>query len=475
MSKIIRVCWTPNVGPQTAFLASVAREVLYGGAAGPGKTEGIMAMPFYRIHNPLHRGIILRRTRPQLQEIIDRQQTLYPLIEPRVHWSSELSRWQWPSGAITQMGYMEHEQDRFKFKTFEYDMVLFDELTSFTLKQYLFMFSRNRTKDRSMPAIVRGGTNPGDVGHAWVYERFIANKEPFAVYESREKHKVEGMGELELVTTRQFIPARLADNPKMADREAYIAGLRLMGEDGDAYLEGDWRSFSGKMFKQAPRHGPPLPNTHGSMIVRSIDYGYGDPCCVGWWRVHRDGTLEGLDELYAPELTVDSIAHYVHLKERELGVRPTLSVGGHDMFKAKDTGTGVVQSIADMLVKRGVWVTMANNDRIAGWAKLRRLLAAGKLYIRDGKMPNLLRTLPYLVRDPNKPEDVKGGRQEDHAAEQTRYAIMAVPELDVSAESAGLQVAPVQQFTDADPVFQKIMRELQNPGQSVNFPELGAF
>src|SRR6476646_5983829 len=117
---------------------------------------------------------------------------------------------------------MEHEADRFKFKTFEYDMVLFDELTSFTEKQYLFMFSRNRTKDKALPPIMRGGTNPGDVGHQWVYDRFVANRQPYVVYTSKIDADVEGMGKMDLETTTAFIPAKLGDNPKMADREAYV-------------------------------------------------------------------------------------------------------------------------------------------------------------------------------------------------------------------------------------------------------------
>lgn len=469
-TRRIKVLWEPNKGPQTAFLASTAREVLYGGAAGGGKTDSLMMLPLYRIHNPKHRSILFRRTRPQLQEVIDRQQLIYPLIDPGCRFvdSGGKCRWEWSSGAITQMGFMEHEADRMKFKTFEYDMVLFDELTSFTKKMYLFLFSRNRSKDLAMPAVMRGGTNPGDEGHQWVFDRFIANREPYHVYEEQidasDVHGIEGMDDLR--TTIQFIPAKLADNPKMPDRQSYIAGLKIMGEEGDAYLHGDWSTFSGQMFRQPIRVGPPLPWSPGAIVVRSFDYGFGDPLCIHWARAHRSGMIEFLDEVYSPEMTVDAIQRRVNEVERQLQIRPTLSVGGQDMFAKRDTG-GVSQSIADMLTNRGIWVEKANNDHQAGFAKLQRLLAAGKFYVREGKCPNLIRTLPNLVRDPNKPNDLKP-RQEDHAQEAARYAVMAVPESDTTAE-AGYS-APVIERVEADPVYRRIMEGLQREREGVNFP-----
>jgi hypothetical protein len=406
-----------------------------------------------------------------LQEVIDRQQQLYPLIEPGVKWQEDKSRWIWPSGAITSMGFMEHEADRMKFKTFEFDMVLFDELTSFTRKMYMFLFSRNRSKDVSMPAIMRGGTNPGDVGHQWVYDRFIADRTPYVVYTDKlDGSDVAGVPGLEeLTTTLQFIPAKLADNPKMADRRSYVAGLKMMGEEGEAYLQGDWRMFSGQMFRKPPLSGPPLPWTPGSSIIRAFDYGFADPLCIMWLRVHKNGRVELLKELYSPELTVDSIARLVSRTEQELEIRPVISVGGKDMFNSRDTGTGAAQSIATMLQIRGVWLTPANNDRIAGWAKLQSLLHRELLYVREGAAPNLMRTLPNLVRDPNNPQDVKD-KQEDHAAECLRYAIMAVTELGLWSEVG--HVPKQQEVTENDPVFRRITEALRKDAESVIFPGL---
>src|SRR6266496_4258214 len=138
--------WRPNDGPQTAFLAATAREVLYGGAVYGGKSEALTILPLRFVEHPKHRAIILRRTRPQLQETIDRTIQLYSTIVPGGTWRESESRWVFPSGAIIQMGHAEHEKDIFQFKTFEYNLICFDELTTFSEPMYAFMMLRNRTK-----------------------------------------------------------------------------------------------------------------------------------------------------------------------------------------------------------------------------------------------------------------------------------------------------------------------------------------
>ena len=112
------IIWSPNPGPQTAFLASAAREVLYGGAVGGGKTDALLACALRWVHHPRHRALMLRRTRPTLQEMIDRSIQLYGAAIPGAQWKEAESRWKLPSGAIIQMGYAEHEKDILNFKTF---------------------------------------------------------------------------------------------------------------------------------------------------------------------------------------------------------------------------------------------------------------------------------------------------------------------------------------------------------------------
>lgn len=420
------LAWQPNKGPQTAFLTATSREVMYGGAAGGGKTDAIVAMPFRRVRHPKHRSIILRRTRRQLQEVIDRTRELYPTVWPGAQWRESESRWIWPSGAVTQMGFAEHEPDIYAFKTFEYDMVLFDELTSFTEKQYKFMFTRNRSKSMDLPPVIRSGTNPDDIGSAWVEQRFVTARYPYEVYD----RMVELPNGVKVKTSQQFIPAKVWDNPKLPHRDEYIAGIMEMDEeDAAAYLLGQWSRTAGSMFKKPLITVPPLLKSADYYVVRSMDYGWSDQTAIYWLLVYPDDTVDIVGELYVNQTTIDGLAKLIKEKEAELVTKGVTriaaqrwSVAGKDAFSTEGTSA---QSIASMFQERHIVFTEANTDRAAGWTQVNRLLNRAALRVWDGAAPNLVRTLPHLKRDPLKPTDIKK-RQEDHPADSLRYGLLAI-------------------------------------------------
>ena len=82
----MKIIWEPNPGPQTAFLLSEAKEVLYGGAAGGGKTDALLMLPVYRAHNPDHRSIYFRRKSNRLSESEDRAKSFFGQIDPEGYW-----------------------------------------------------------------------------------------------------------------------------------------------------------------------------------------------------------------------------------------------------------------------------------------------------------------------------------------------------------------------------------------------------
>ena len=415
------ILWHANPGPQSEFLKSKVREVFYGGAAGGGKTDALIMLPLYRIYHPRHRSIILRRTWPQLLEVIDRMQELYPQIAPAAKWYESEKRWLWPSGAITQLGYAEHEQDIKNFKSFEYDLVAFDELTSFTESMYLFMFSRNRTKSRDLPPLLRSASNPGDIGHEWVFERFISGRSPFQVYDIVIEDKISGT---KSHMERQYIPAKVWDNPKMPNMAEYITGLMAMGEDdAAAYLHGMWTRFAGQMFKKLPRQVPRGAKGDDYYVIRCMDYGYEDPTAILWLYVYPDNVVEIASELYVKHATVEGIAALAKGVEETLGFGDRLrwSVGDPAMFQNKVDGG---HNIALMLSGYGLWLTKANHDRVTGWAQLRKLIELDQLRVWEGAAQNTIRTLSSMQRDPRKPEDASK-HQEDHGPDALRYGVMA--------------------------------------------------
>ena len=132
--------------------------------------------------------------------------------------------WRFPSGASLTFGYLQAERDRYRYQSSEFQFIGFDELTQFTEVQYTYLFSRlRRLADSAVPLRMRAASNPGGVGHAWVYERFPVDREAEA------KH-----------TGRIFIPAGLDDNPYI-DREDYVLSLEELDDITRAQLlQGVW-------------------------------------------------------------------------------------------------------------------------------------------------------------------------------------------------------------------------------------------
>lgn len=472
MESAQQVFWRPNDGPQAAFLAATTREVMYGGAAGGGKTDALIALALRWADHPKHRCLMLRRTRPQLQEVIDRTQQIYPEVVPGAQWREAESRWRFPSGAIIQMGYAEHEQDILNFKTSEYNLICFDELTSFTEKQYLFMFTRNRTKSRDLPQMIRSATNPGDVGHEWVYRRFIDKREPYKIY-----NETITIDSKDYVIGRQYIPSHVWDNPAMPNREEYIAGIMQMSpEDVAAYLHGEWSRLAGAMFQPILVADSAQLQNRRFTLIRSIDFGISDPTCVLWLAHYPDsGSTDIVSELYLKDPSLDDVASQIKLRELQMGLGPPVySVGSPEMLNRQATSG---QSIATMLNTLGVYLEKGNTDRMAGWARLRTLQQRGALRVwpEEGHWgaPNTRRTLPMLQRNTGlgkDPNDLRP-RQEDHAADALRYAIMVIYE----RPEAVSRPEPEPDNPNKDNTFDKMMSSLRTQNKKIVYPDLGAW
>jgi hypothetical protein len=404
--------------------------------------------------------------------VIDRTKQLYPEISPGAKWREDESRWVFPSGAMIQMGYAEHEQDIMNFKSFEYNLICFDELTSFTEKQYLFLFTRNRTKAADLPPMIRAATNPGDVGHDWVFKRFIAGREPYRIY----NEPVEILGKEHFVP-RQFIPSRVWDNPAMPNRDAYIAGIMQMSpEDVAAYLHGEWSRLAGAMFQQltiAPMNELADKNYY---MVRAIDFGIYDPTCVLWLAYYPEpDMIDVVAEVYLRDTNLDEVVSAIKMKERTMNLRPPVySVGSPEMFNTQATSN---QSIATMLGAMGINLEKGNKDLKAGWARIRLLQQRNALRVWPGDgergygADNLVRTLPHLQRDTglNRDPDRLRPRQEDHAADALRYGIMVIferPDTYIPKEKD-------PDDPNRDNVFDKMIADIQKSHKMRYIPDLG--
>lgn len=254
--------WCPNPGRQELFHSSSVFELLYGGAAGGGKSESLLVEALRYVHVPTYTGILFRRTFPELRQprgLIERSRAIYPLLGGR--YVEQTHQWRFPSGALITFDHLEHEDDRLRYQSAELAYIGFDELTSFLETQYKYLFSRARTTavdpktGTVLPVRVRSATNPGNIGHQWVKERFI-QQGPLAVkwyqYDD-DGNQVEVPPDTPLSLSRQFIPAKLSDNPVLTLRDPmYATRLRMLSLIERAQLiEGNWDILAaGNVFRK---------------------------------------------------------------------------------------------------------------------------------------------------------------------------------------------------------------------------------
>jgi len=168
------IVFRPNPGPQTEFLASPEREVLYGGAAGGGKSYAILADALRDISHPQFRGLILRRTTEELRELVQKSQELYPKAIPGLKWTERKMEWKHPNGGTLWMSYLERDEDVTRYQGQAFNYIAFDELTQWpTPYAWNYMRSRLRTTAPDLTLYMRATTNPGGRGHWWVKKMFI--------------------------------------------------------------------------------------------------------------------------------------------------------------------------------------------------------------------------------------------------------------------------------------------------------------
>lgn len=438
--------WVPQPA-QALFMERPEYEALYGGAAGGGKSEAIVIEATRQVDIPHYRGLILRKTYPELSELINKSLSYYPRAFPGCRFNETRHRWTFPSGATVEFGAMHRTADKLKYQGRAWDFIAFDELTHFTWEEYSYLFSRNRPNGPGTRVYMRATANPGGVGHGWVKERFITPAPPRTrIMTELEISLPDGRKE-KRKRSRIFIPASVFDNQILLQNDTeYIANLSLLPEaERNALLYGDWDSFSGQVFREwvndPERYGDyrwshvvePFDIPSYWPIYRGFDWGYARPFSVGWWAVGREGELYRIRELYGctgtpnegvrwtPNQLAEKIAEIEH-EDPQLRGRRITGIADPAIW---DASSG--ESIADVMERHHVYFDKADHARISGKMQVHNRLAFdenGKAMLYVFKTcSHFIRTMPALVYDQTNVEDVDT-KGEDHIYDETRYVCM---------------------------------------------------
>lgn len=450
---------------QLAFMQRGEDEVLYGGAAGGGKSDALVIEALRQVEVPYYKGLILRKTFPQLSELIEKSLRYYPQAFPKARYNDQKHTWTFPSGAKIIFGSLQHEKDKYNYQGKAYDYIAFDELTHFTFDEYIYLKSRNRPNGPGTRVYMRNTANPGGVGHAWVKERFISAGEPMhTIWEEAVIVYPDGHSEKQWLS-RTFVPSTIFDNQILLRNDPnYLGKLASLPEkERNALLYGDWDTYEGQYFEDF-RIEPDMRAANASgdgssreelkkqrrfthviepfeipetwKIYRSFDWGYNKPFSVGWWAVDYDGVVYRILELYGctdtpntgvkwtpPELFRE--IYRVENEHRWLKGKHITGIADPAIWNA-ETG----ESIAETAAKHRVYFVKGDHERLPGWMQVHYRLAFDEkgypqMYIFSNCRA-FIRTIPTLQYDEHKVEDLDT-TGEDHVADEVRYFLMSRP------------------------------------------------
>ena len=440
------IIFKPNVGPQTDFLAASEREVLYGGSAGGGKSYAMLADPLRFMGHSAFSGLLLRHTTEELRELIFKSQEMYPKIWPGIKWSERKMQWTAPSGARLWMSYLDKEDDVLRYQGLAFSWIGFDELTQWPSPfAWNYMRSRLRSTAKDLPVYMRATTNPGGRGHHWVKKMFI---DPAAYGVSFDATDIETSEVLrypaghekagKALFKRKFIPARLRDNPYLAEQGDYEAMLLSLPEQQRRQLlDGDWDIKEGAAFTEFDRNihvVEPFKIPSNWVKFRACDYGYGSKSGVVWFAVSPSEQLVVYRELYVTKVLAADLAEMVLDLEAEDGNIKYGVLDSSLWHKRGDTGP----SLAEQMIQKGCrWrpSDRSKGSRVAGKNEIHRRLQVDEFteeprLIFFNNCTNMISQLPALPIDKRNPEDIDT-TSEDHLYDALRYGIMSRPRFSI--------------------------------------------
>lgn len=425
---------------QMLFHACAADVVLYGGAAGGGKSMAILAEAYTCAREtPGSYGVLFRRSFPELERsLILKSRQMFPRTvckynEMTHRWTIRPER---PGpDSFLDFGFAKTVKEaRENYKSAEFNFLGIDEATLNEWEIISFLISRSRSSIPGHKPRIVMGTNPGGVGHVWAKEYFGINDPRYPPEIPFTPPPTEDDPD---PLTRCFIPAKLSDNPRLSENDPkYRQKLMLLPlNERKMQMDGDWTVFEGRFFPEFSAKNVVAPESildrQGQMpkhwkYYRSVDYGYSDPFCCIWFAVAPDGHVYAYRELYLKLLRDKEQVQLV----KDNSFEPIEYTTCDPAMKQKNA-SGV--SPYENYALAGVVMVPSINDRVMGWMAVRNLMATHP----DGTpilkvFSNLKKTLGEIndavhSDDPKHTDDINIHSRRDHAIDTLRYWAVSRP------------------------------------------------
>jgi hypothetical protein len=456
---------SPQVGGQWEFLSRIyVNELLFGGAAGPGKSWGliidVLGLQYEQtelgkraIDCSDYRAVLFRRKTTQFTKLLDEGDKYYPLFgayKILKRTGDPGPSFNFPSGARIFICHMEEESNKEDHQGQEYQYVGFDELTQFTVTQYTYLLSRLRSTIKGLNTRMRSTTNPTGSGLIWVKKRFPVYEPNIVSYYTKDPKYdiienpagIKCDGSVEGAKSRLFIPGRLYENKILLESDPnYKYNIEAMGKKFEkALLDGDWDAFGGTFFDDFTREEviSPFVIPEEWKLILAIDPGFSSPCAAGLIAQDFEGNFYSIATYYEKEKSPSDHARDIKKWLNEGLVadliqkrKPNLIVSGLDAFAKKDRYSilATEKTFADQFLMEGMYLTKAVTDRHQGWWAWKSLMP-NRYFIFDIFNIPLIEEITAAEQDERDPEDLDGKGNDpnvsDHALDMTRYGIMSL-------------------------------------------------
>lgn len=418
--------WSPHRGTQIALLTCPCREILFGGAAGGGKTDGTLGYCARGIEEwgSAWRILVVRRSQSEFEEIENRfLEILGPVYGTDCYLSSK-HIWKIPTAKGTATIKLQSAADSTAIRKITgraWNIAAIDEAGEYPDPEVLEYINTRLRSPYGAPIATLLTANPGGVGHSWLVDRFQIEKSPPMVpipyrIGKEIKHRV-------------FIPSLVSDNyTLMANDTSYANQLEGIADPTmrRALRFGDWNVTAGAAFPEFDSrvhvipHFPPPP---GVRIWRSMDWGYDKPSAVLWFFIDADGYTHVFHELYTkgarynegarmlPEVVLDRI----HGIEESYGIESRLRYLDPGCWQEQSGPTTIYHQLGGARERWQKWPTGPNwraNKKMMVHEHLKVVNGVARIKIHDNCV-DLIRTLRTIPTDPHDPEDVST-HAEDH-------------------------------------------------------------
>lgn len=446
-----KILFQPNPGPQEAFLSATEREVLYGGAAGGGKSFAMLADPMRYFDVPQFSGLLLRRSTEELRELIWKSQELYSnVFDSDIKFGAKSNAWVHKNGGRIWMTYLDRDEDVLRYQGQAFSWIGFDELTQWaTPFPWDYLRSRLRTTTKKLPLYMRASSNPGNVGGWWVRKMFIdpappgesfwatdIETEEVMVYPERDMkggpHRFAGRP----LFKRRFIPSTLKDNPYLYSSGEYEANLLSLPEvQRKQLLEGSWDIVDGAAFPEFNRHihvVKPYNVPNSWLKFRACDYGYSSFSGIVWFALHPSGQLVVYRDLEVSKVTAYDLADMIHEIEMEANDFVQFGVLDWSIFRSMGDRGKSLQN--DFMRHNLRWrkADRSKGSRIAGKNEIHKRLQTANEFTGEPELvffetaTNCIQQIPILPLDKNNVEDVDT-KARDHIYDALRYGVNSRP------------------------------------------------